>query len=42
MQRSRMFFNRVSLISAGAITEKDLDGFSDKLVEAVKHFVSAE
>ncbi len=42
MRRSRMFFNLVSLINDGAITEKDLNGFSDELVEAVKHFVSAE
>ncbi len=42
MRRSQMFFNLVSLINDGAITEKDLDGFSDELVEAVKHFIAAE
>lgn len=42
MRRSRMFSNLVSLMSDGTITEKDLNGFSDVLVEAVKHFVAAE
>ncbi len=42
MRRSRMFLNLVCLMNDGAITEKDLDGFSDELVEAVKHFVAAE
>lgn len=42
MRRSRMFSNLISLMNDGAITEKDLDGFSDELVEAVKHFVVAE
>lgn len=42
MRRSRMFFNLVSLINDGAITEKDLDGFSEELVEAVKYLVAAE
>ncbi len=42
MRRSRMFFNLVSLINAGAITEKDLDGFSDDLAEAVKYLTAAE
>ncbi len=42
MQRSRIFFNLVSLINAGAITEKDLDGFSGELSEVVKYLVAAE
>lgn len=42
MRRSRMFSNLVSLIGDGAITEKDLNGFSDELVEAVKHSVATE
>ncbi len=42
MRRSRMFFNLVSLLNDGAITEKDMDGFSDELVDAVKHFAAAE
>ncbi len=35
MRRSQMLSNLVSLINDGAITETDLDGFSDELVEAV-------
>lgn len=42
MRRSWMLSNLVSLINDGAITEKDLDGFSDELVEAVKPFAAAE
>ncbi len=42
MRRSQMFFNLVSLMNDGAITEKDLNGFSDELVKAVKHFATAE
>ncbi len=42
MRRSQMFLNLVSLMNDGAITEEDLDGFSDDLAEAVKHFAAAE
>lgn len=41
MRRSQMLSNLVCLMNDGAITERDLDGFSDELVEAVKHFVAA-
>jgi len=37
-----MYSCLISLARDGAITEKDLEGFSDELVEAVKHFVAAE
>lgn len=42
MRRSQMLFNLVSLMNDGAITEKDLNGFSGELVEAVKHFAAPE
>lgn len=42
MRRSQMFFNLISLINDGAITEKDLEGFSDELVETVKYLTAAE
>ncbi len=42
VRRSQMLSNLVSLMNDGTITETDLDGFSDELVEAVKHFVAAE
>ncbi len=42
MRRSQMFFNLISLMNDGAITEKDLDGFSEELLEAVKYLAAAE
>jgi len=42
MRRSQMYFSLISLASDGAITEKDLEGFSDELVEAVKYLTEAE
>ncbi len=34
--RSSMISNIVNLLQEGAITDKDLDGFSDELIERVK------
>lgn len=42
MQRSRMYSSLISLARDGAITEKDLEGFSDELVEAVRYCIAAE
>ena len=37
MSRSRMLTNLTRLLSEGAITFSDLDGFSQELVELLKH-----
>ena len=41
LRRSQMFTDLICLARDGAITEKDLDGFSDELVEAVKYCIAA-
>jgi len=40
MRRSQMYSSLISLARDGDISEKDLDGFSDELVEAVTHFAA--
>lgn len=39
MRRSQMLFNLTELARNGTITEEDLDGFSDELVEVVKYMI---
>lgn len=42
MRRSQMYSCLISLVRDGAIIGKDMDGFSDELVEAVKYLTAAE
>ena len=38
MRRSEMYLNLIALVNNDVITLNDLDGFSDDVIEIVKHF----
>lgn len=39
MSRAKMFTNLLDLLNDGVITFKDLEDFSEELIESLKHFV---
>lgn len=41
MSRSNQFYIMMSLLSEGAITLDDLEGFSDDLKDTIKHFADS-